>query len=44
MQGKIRQWFADNPRAMDYAFSLMLGSSIFFELSIQEGTGSTMGP
>jgi len=44
MQGKIRQWFADNPRAMDWAFALMLGGSAFFELTIQESAGATSGP
>jgi hypothetical protein len=44
MQGKIRQWIADNPRAMDWTFAFMLGGSILAELTIQEGAGATLGP
>lgn len=44
MQGKIRQWFVDNPRAMDAAYVMILGSSIFFELSAMDVSGTSAGP
>ncbi|WP_321112357.1 hypothetical protein [Halorussus salinisoli] len=44
MQGKIRQWFVDNPRAMDAAYVMMFGTSVFWELSMQEAAGATSGP
>jgi hypothetical protein len=44
MRGKIRQWFVDNPRAMDAAYVFMLGSSVFWELGTQDSSGATVGP
>jgi hypothetical protein len=44
MRGKIRQWFVDNPRAMDAAYVLMLGGSIFWEIGTQDASGATTGP
>jgi hypothetical protein len=44
MRDKIRQWFVDTPQAMDFAYVMILGSSVFLELSTQEATGATSGP
>jgi hypothetical protein len=44
MRDKIRQWFADNPRAMDAAYVMVLGSSMFIEFSMQEASGASAGP
>lgn len=44
MLGKIRQWFVDNPRAMDAAYVLMLSSSIFLEYGTQDASGTGTGP
>ncbi len=44
MQGNIRQWFVDNPQALNAAFALMLSTSVAFEIGIQDAIGATSGP
>ncbi|MFC4448060.1 hypothetical protein [Halorussus aquaticus] len=45
MQGKIRQWLVDNPRAMDAAFTLAVGGAVLSgELTTQAAGGAAAGP
>ncbi|WP_255457518.1 MULTISPECIES: hypothetical protein [Halorussus] len=44
MRGKIRQWFVDNPRAMDGAYALVAASAVAVRITTQEATGATSGP
>jgi hypothetical protein len=44
MQGKIRQWFVDNPRAMDAAYAFLLSGSVVLEYGTQDASGATAGP
>jgi hypothetical protein len=44
MRGKLRQWFVDNPRGMDVAYALLVGSWILLEIGIQDAGGAQSGP
>jgi len=44
MRGKLRQWFVDNPKAMTAAYFLLMGGSVFMDISLQQISGATNGP
>jgi hypothetical protein len=44
MQDKIRQWFVDNPQAMNAAYLFILSSSVLLEIGTREASGGSAGP
>ncbi len=44
MRGKIRQWFVDNPRALDAAYVVMLAGTFVTEIGLHDAAGGASGP
>ncbi|WP_280178835.1 hypothetical protein [Halorussus halobius] len=44
MRGKIRQWFAERPRAMTAAYFVLMSGSILVDIGVHDASGATTGP